>query len=672
MSSRKEIPPVPDERPEPPREMPVSGRHRPGPLQALIDDYFLQYASYVICERAIPALEDGLKPVQRRILYALHEKDDGRLIKVANVVGHTMQYHPHGDRSIGDALVSLTNRGYLIEGQGNFGNPFTGDPAAAPRYIECRLTPLARAHLFSDALTDYVPSYDGRNKEPVFLPVKLPLLLMLGAEGIAVGLSTRILPHNFRELLAAQIAVLKKQSFRLVPDFPTAGLIDASDYSGGNGTLRVRARFEHRDNGLVITELPWSTTTESLTVSIEEAIQKRKLPIRRITDYTSEKVEIALELEDRANPAKLIKSLYAFTDCELKLAARAVVLHRRRPVETDVEGILRENTRLLVKTLKRELRHRKDQLLDALHAKTLAQIFVENRIYKKIETCTTNAQVQKAVLAGLQPFRNMLRRDVTAADIERLLEIRIRRISLFDINKNRKEMDEIIGELKTVEKQLADVTKHAIRFLEGVLREIGESCPRRSEIACFEEIEVRVLTADELTLYHDAESGYVGSEVKGERLLSCSSLDKVVFVWKSGRYRVVQPPQKFFVNKDLVYAAVYDRDRTMTVVYRQEPFTYIKRFTFGGVILDKEYRCAGRDAEVLFFSDEDPAELYVKYKPAKRQRIHRQLFQPRELSPTTPKAKGNLMTSKTIARLSAVKPRWWRGGKGSPKGVLMS
>ena len=675
MSKQKELPLEPgkprDKEAGAPREMPVSGRHKPGPLQELIDDNFLQYASYVICERAIPALEDGLKPVQRRILHALHEMDDGRLIKVANVVGHTMQYHPHGDRSIADALVNLVNKGHLVEGQGNFGNPFTGDPAAAPRYIECRLTPLARAELFSDALTDYVPSYDGRSKEPVFLPTKLPLLLTLGAEGIAVGLSTRILPHNLRELLEAQIAILQKKKFRVFPDFLTGGSIDVSNYDDGNGTLPVRARMEPRADGLTIVELPWGATTESLIASIEEAIQKRKLPIKRITDYTSEKVEIALTLADGAEPAKVTKSLYAFTDCELKLAPRTVVLHHGRPEETDTGKVLRENTNLLVKTLKRELQHRKGQLLDALHAKTLAQIFIENRIYKKIEQCKTQPAVQKAVLDGLKPFRKMLKRDVTARDVERLLEIRIRRISQFDINKNRKEMDDILAELKTVEKCLADVTKHTIRYLRGLLRQIGDTCPRRTQVTRFEEIEVRALTANELTLCHDAATGYAGYEVKGAKLVTCSSLDKVVFVWKSGRYRVIPPPQKYFVGKDLVYAAVYRRDHTMTLVYHQEPFHYIKRFTFGGVIMDKEYLCTAEDSRIVFFSDEDPAELYVKYKPAKRQRIHQQLFHPRDLSVTSARAKGNLMTSKVIARISARKPRGWRNGKKSPKGVVM-
>lgn len=676
MSRQKELPLEPGgcaggAKPDARREMPVSGRHRPGPLQELMDGNFLQYASYVICERAIPALEDGLKPVQRRILHALHKMDDGRLIKVANVVGHTMQYHPHGDRSIADALVNLVNKGYLIEGQGNFGNQFTGDPAAAPRYIECRLTPLARDQLFSDALTQYVPSYDGRAKEPVFLPARLPLLLMLGAEGIAVGLATRILPHNLRELLESQIAILQKKKFSLFPDFPTGGSMDVSAYDGGNGSLPVRARIESREYGLAVVELPWGATTESLVASMEEAIPKRRLAVKRITDYTSEKVEIALTLADGADRAKVIRSLYAFTDCEIKVAPRAVVLHKRRPVETDVNRILRENTKLLVKTLKRGLQHRKGQLLDALHAKALAQIFVENRIYKKIEKCGTQPAVQKAVLDGLKPFRRMLKRDVTSSDVERLLELRIRRISQFDINRNRKEMDDIVAELKTVEKHLADVTRYTIRYLRGLLKAIGDTCPRRTEIARFEEIEVRALTANELTLCHDTATGYVGHEVKGKELLTCSSLDKVVFVWKSGRYRVVPPPQKFFVDKDLVYVAVYRRDRIMALVYHQEPFNYIKRFRFGGVIMDREYFCTGADSQVVFFSDQDPAELYVKYRPAKRQRIHQQLFHPRDLSVTTAKAKGNLMTSKSIARISATKPRWWRSGKRAPKGVVM-
>src|SRR6185369_6770433 len=365
-----------------------------GDLHVRVDKGFLEYASYVIRDRAIPNLADGLKPVQRRILWALHEKDDGRFIKVANVVGHTMQYHPHGDASIGDALVVLANKRYLIEGQGNFGSIFTGDPAAAARYIECRLTDLARTELFNDEITEFVPSYDGRNKEPVTFPCKLPLTLMLGTEGIAVGLSARILPHNFPELLEAQIAILKKQPFKCLPDFSTGGLMDARDYQDGKGSVKVRARIKTRDEStVVITEIPPTTTTDSLMASIEDATQKGKLKVKAINDFTSEDVEIEIKCPSGVDPEKLIDALYAFTDCEVTIGSRIVVIKDNRPVELTVSEVLRENTGQLVAVLKRELELSEKQLLDELHYRTLERIFIEERIYKAIEKCKTNEAV---------------------------------------------------------------------------------------------------------------------------------------------------------------------------------------------------------------------------------------------------------------------------------------
>ncbi|MFA6174229.1 MAG: DNA gyrase subunit A, partial [Kiritimatiellales bacterium] len=372
---------------EPRTRLALDSEH--GPLRRLVDFNFLQYASYVICDRAIPNVEDGLKPVQRRIMHALSEKDDGRFIKVANVVGHTMQYHPHGDASINDALVNLTNLGgYLIEGQGNFGNIYTGDRAAAPRYIECRLTPLAREELFNKELTRYIPSYDGRNKEPVVLPCKLPLLLMLGADGIAVGLSTKILPYNFIELLQEQIEILHEKvrtphKVTALPDFLTGGLMDVSEYDNGNGKVKVRAKIEERGgNRLIITDLPYGQTTESLTTSIEEAVRKKKVAVRAINDFTAENVEIELILSQGADPEQVKQALYVFTACESAITSRIVVIHNNRPVEMTVDEILHLNTKQLLIILEAELNLRKDKLLDAFHTKTLVQIFVENRIYK--------------------------------------------------------------------------------------------------------------------------------------------------------------------------------------------------------------------------------------------------------------------------------------------------
>src|SRR5580704_6590846 len=375
-------------------------------LHTRVDKGFLEYASYVIRDRAIPNLADGLKPVQRRILWALHEKDDGRFIKVANVVGHTMQYHPRGDASIVDALVVLANKRYLIEGQGNFGNILTADPAAAPRYIECRLTELARTELFNDEITDFIPSYDGRNKEPITLPSKLPITLMLGTEGIAVGLSARILPHNFPELLEAQIAILKKQPFKCLPDFPTGGLMDAREYADGKGSVKVRAKIKTKDEStVVIKEIPPTTTTDSLIGSIEDAAQKGKLKVRSVNDFTSEEVEIEIKAPQGVSADQLIDALYAFTDCEMSINSRIIVIKDNRPVEMTVSEVLRENTAKLVEDLKKELELKEHQLEEELHAKTLVRIFIENRIYKKIEQARTNEAVVKEIYDGFRPYR---------------------------------------------------------------------------------------------------------------------------------------------------------------------------------------------------------------------------------------------------------------------------
>lgn len=643
-----------------------------GPLQKLVDSNFLEYASYVICDRAIPNLEDGLKPVQRRILHALHDKDDGRFIKVANVVGHTMQYHPHGDASIADALVNLANKTYLIEGQGNFGNIFTGDRAAASRYIECRLTELAREQVFNKDLTKYIPSYDGRNKEPVTLPAKIPLLLMLGADGIAVGMSTRILPHNFIELLQAQIAIIEKKPFEVFPDFQQGGLMDVSEYDKGCGRVKVRAVIEKRsDEKLVITELPYSVTSEALISSIEDAVRAKKVPVKSITDFTSEEVEIELTLAAEASPEKAIKALYAFTACETPISSRIVVIHNNRPVEMDVTQVLKSNTAHLLVLLKRELNFKKKSLQEEFHTKTLVQIFIENRIYKNIEECKTAEAVEEAVVSGLAPFTGVLLRSVSKADIEMLLAVRIRRISLFDINKNKKEIGDILDGLQKVEKDLANLDRYAVRYLTALVKQYGPVYPRRTRITVFKEIAVRELTAKELEICYDRETGYIGFGVKGDTILQCSSYDKLIIVSDDGKYRLVVPPEKIYVGRDLHYCSRFDRDRVMTVIYTDESFTYMKRFAFGGTIMNKEYNCAAPGAKIHFFSDTDVAEVYVKYAAAKAQRIHQQIFSPSQVPVKGVKARGNQMTGKSISKLSVSKPRWWNDDEAHPKGVLL-
>jgi len=648
-----------------------------GPLRELMNENFLQFASYTICNRAIPTVEDGLKPVQRRIMHSLWEKDDGRFIKVANVVGHTMQYHPHGDASIGDAIVNLTNKRYLIEGQGNYGNIFTGDPAAAARYIECRLTELARNELFNPKLTAYIPSYDGRNKEPILLPSKLPLLLMLGAEGIAVGLATSILPHNFIELLKAQILIIQgKNPRKLYPDFQTGGVIDVKEYADGVGKIKVRAVIEKRHhNKLVITALPNGKNTEALISDIEEAIKKKKVPIREISDFTAEKVEIELTLATGATQDQAEQALFAFTACETTISSRPVVLYKNRPTEMTVSEILKANTAQLLDIFKRELELRLAELDDLFHSKTLEQIFIENRIYKRIEEQTTYEAVQQAVLDGFKPFRKLLRRDVNLDDVEQLLQIKIRRISRFDINKNREEIEGILKEEKETKHNLKYLNDYAIAYLNKLIEKYKKVYPRLTKVndEAFEEIEVRELTATELTLKIDRENGYIGTEIRGgEELFKCSSLDKILMVWDDGRYKMMPPPEKFFVDKNCLYIQLYDREKEFTAVYTEPSygFTYIKRFAFGGLIQNKEYRLAPEKSKVLLLEEGTPDSVYVKYKPAKSQRIHQQEFTPSEVICKGVAAKGIQMTSKDISRLSTKKPSWWDDSEKSPKGQL--
>jgi topoisomerase IV subunit A len=630
-------------------------------LHRRVDRSFLDYASYVIRDRAIPNLADGLKPVQRRILWALHDKDDGRFIKVANVVGHTMQYHPHGDASIGDALVVLANKRYLIEGQGNFGNIFTGDPAAAPRYIECRLTELARTELFNDEITDFVPSYDGRNKEPVTLPSKLPLLLMLGTEGIAVGMASRILPHNFPELLEAQIAILKKQPFKCLPDFQTGGLMDARGYKDGAGEIKVRAKIKVKDEStVVIKEIPPTTTTDSLIGSIEDASHKGKIKVKSINDFTSEEVEIEVRAPSGVSAEQLADALYAFTDCEVTIASRIVVIRNNRPIEMTVSDVLRENTAQVVETLKRELELKETQLQDQLHFRTLERIFIEERIYKKIEQCKTNEAVQAAVYEGFKPFRKQLIRDLADPEVERLLTVRIRRISLFDINKHREEMEQVKAALAETRKNLKNLTKYVVGHLEELLAKYGPQYPRLTKSSRYDEVDAKEVAFKAFKVAYDHESGYVGHKVSGDEFsVECTKFDKLILVFKDGHYQVTELPEKFFVGPDLVYCGLPERERVFTLAYTNREATYLKRFTFGGTILNKVYHCIPLKSRVLFFEPDTPKELYIRYKPALYQKINQQTCNPSEVEVKGPKTRGRQISIKDVSSINSQPSRGW-------------
>ncbi len=642
-----------------------------GPLKRLMDGNFLQYASYVIRDRAIPDLDDGLKPVQRRILFSLYENDDGKFIKVANIVGYCMQFHPHGDASIGEALVSLANRQYLIERQGNFGNIITGDPPAAARYIECRLTELARTELFNEELTEFVPTYDARKQEPVTLPAKIPLLLMLGAEGIAVGLATRILPHNFAELLEAQIAILNKKPFRILPDFPQGGLMDAGAYEDGRGHVLVRARIEKKDeHTLVIRELPFGATTDSLMASIEDAARKGKIKIKSINDFTAGDAEIEIQLPSEQDLDRAVETLYAFTQCQTQISSRIVVICDNKPCEMDVPGILRYNTTRLVEILRRELVRKRRRLTEELHSQTLVRLFVENRIYKRIETCASAEEVQRAVLEGLQPFRDQLQRDLTLQDVERLLGIPIRRISLFDLDRNRAEIERLRVDLSAAEQELAALVPYAIRYLRSLLRKYGEASPRRTRIAQFGEISERDLTANELAIAYDRERGYIGHKISGDALLACSPLDRLLLIWKDGRCKVVAPPEKLFVDTSLIYCSILDRERVMTAVFEWDFFTHIKKFAPGGLITNRESRVAPRGANLRFLADHNPRILYVRYATDERSKIRQQEFKIERLPLRDRDAKGHVLTSKRIEFIGADKPHDWDDDLTGPPGRL--
>ena len=627
-------------------------------LKQLFRDNFLDYATYVIKERAIPDARDGLKPVQRRILWSLHEMDDGRYNKVANVIGHAMRYHPHGDQSIGAALVSLANRGYFIDRQGNFGNILTGDDASAPRYIECRLTDLGRETMFNDRITETLPSYDGRNDEPVVLPAKIPAILLLGVEGIAVGMSTRILPHNFQEVLRAQIDYLQGRDFQLYPDFPQGGTMDVENYDSGRGRVRNRARIEKKDRKeLVIRELAWGTTTESVIRSMEKAARKGKLKISSIDDYTADKVEIRVRLGRGVSQEEGLKRLYAHTDCEMSHSASMMVIREGGPVESTVEELLRWCTDGLVEILRAELKLELGDLQDREHWLTLEQIFIENRIYKEIEECDTLGAIRKAVRDGLEPWLEQLPRELTDDDVERLLKLQIRRISRFDIESHREEVGEVRSRIKQVRKQLSNVKAYTVSYIEDLLEKYGSLWPRLTSIESFSDINVRKIARRNLKVGFDPGQGYVGTDVKGERTFSASEYDRIFVFGADGTYTAIPVEEKRYVDGEVVYCGVADRDQVFTVVYRdtESRLSYVKRFSTGGYIMEKEYRYIPEGGELMLFTERDNMRLEFWFKRKKRMRKFKDSILQSEVRVTGSDAKGvRLGGKKEISSIKAV------------------
>ena len=568
-----------------------------GKLHKLFDENFLEYTSYVVRERAIPDIDDGFKPVQRRILQTLYNMDDGRFHKVANVVGETMKLHPHGDASIFAALVNLANKGFLIETQGNFGNIYTGDEASAARYIECRLTPLAKEVLFNKDLTEYEESYDGRMMEPVSLPAKVPMLLLLGAEGIAVGMATKIMPHNFQELLEAQKAVLRGEGFQIYPDFIKKGLLDVSQYDDGNGRLRCRARIEEvNEKTIVIREIPYTTTTESLIDSIEKAAKSGKLKISSISDYTAEEVEIEIKLARGIYANDTIKALYAFTDCEVPISPNLTLIKDEIPEISSVSEVLRHNTAKLVADLTRELEIELNRLLEKLHARKLEQIFIEERLYKRIEEEKSYKGILKTIEESLLPYKDELVREVSREDIERLLEIRIKRISRYDIDRQQKEINAINKDIKGVKTSLKDTVSYTVTYINGLLQKYGKNQQRQTELTEFTEVSIRKVALSNLTMVYNRNTGFLGSGLKVEDeksdiVVHCSEYDKLLLIFNDGVYKVIPVTDKLFVGHDLEWFGTVEKDQCFNIVYRdgQENVSYVKRFMTPKFILDKEY-----------------------------------------------------------------------------------
>lgn len=567
-------------------------------VTGMYKDWFLDYASYVILERAVPAIEDGFKPVQRRIMHSLKELDDGRYNKVANVVGHTMQYHPHGDQSIGDAMVQIGQRELLIDCQGNWGNILTGDSAAASRYIEARLSKFALEVLYSPKITDWGVSYDGRRAEPNNLPVKFPLLLASGAEGIAVGLSTKVLPHNFNELIDASIKILKGKPFQLFPDFQTAGIADISNYNDGfrGGRVRVRAKIGQFDkNTLVITQIPFSTNTTTLIDSILKANEKGKIKIKKIEDNTAAEVEILIHLFPGVSPDKTIDALFAFTACETSVAPLGCVIEDNKPLFIGVSEMLKISTNRTVALLKSELEIQLSELEEQWHFASLERIFIEQKVYRLIEEETTKEGVISAIEEGLKPHIRYLKRAITEEDILRLTEIRIMRISKFDSNKAQDKIEALEGDIEQVKHDLDNLIDFAIAFFTRLKEKYGKGRERQTELRIFDDIEATKVVLRNTKLYVNKEEGFVGTSLKkDEYITDCSDIDDVIVFLRDGKMMITKVDAKTFVGKDIIHIAIFDRSDKRTIynmIYRDGKSgpSYIKRFNVSGVTRDKPY-----------------------------------------------------------------------------------
>ncbi len=629
-------------------------------------EWFLDYASYVILERAVPDLMDGLKPVQRRILHSMFDLEDGRYNKVANIVGHTMQYHPHGDASISDAIVQVGQKELLIDMQGNWGNIYTGDRAAASRYIEARLSKFALEVVFNPKTTNWQLSYDGRKKEPIHLPVKFPLLLTQGAEGIAVGLSTKILPHNFNELIDGSVKYLKGRSFKLFPDFQTGGSIDVSNYNDGNrgGRVKVRATVEKYDkNTIVIKEIPYGTTTASLIESIIKASEKGKVKIKKIEDNTSAEVEILVYLPSGSSIQKTIDSLFAFTQCEVSISPLCCIISDNKPQFLGVRDILKISTDNTKDLLKKELEIQLDELENQWHSISLERIFIENRIYRDIEEKTTWDEVLSTIDSGLDPFKSKLKKDVTVDDIKKLTEIPIRKISKFDLDKVKDKLDSIEVNIEDVKNNLNHLVDFTIQYFTHLKKHYGKDRKRKTKVDEFDELDKKTISIKNYKLYVNKAEGFVGTSLKKDEFVcDCSDLDDVIVFTSDGIMKVVKVDSKLFVGRDILHVSLFNSKSKETVynlIYRdgKNGTSYMKRFKVSGVIRDKDYNLTqGKEgSQVLYFSEnsKDEADIVTVYlrKRASLKKLKWEV----DFADLTTKgrdSKGNIVTKYNVRKIS--------------------
>lgn len=622
-------------------------------IKEIMKDHYLRYASYVILDRAIPDLADGLKPVQRRILHTLFKINDGKFHKVANVTGQTMAFHPHGDAPIYEAMVTIGSKGFLLDCQGNFGNPLTGDPAAASRYIETRLSKLALETMFNPKLTSFVPSYDGRNEEPVVLPAKIPLLLIQGAEGIAVGMATKIFPHNFQELISAEIELLRGEKVLLYPDFFTGGLMDVSEYDNGRGKLRLRCTIEEKNaKTIVIKEICPSTTTESIIASIEEAVKKGKIKIESIHDYTSDKVEIEITLPRGVYAKDVINQLYAFTECEVSLQSQMVAIVDGSPREITVSEALEYYVDKLKEYLRRELEIELSEVKSKIYERNLERIFIEEKIYHELERVEVYDNVFGVLDKSFQPFLKELVKAPEKADFERLLQIPIRRIAKFDLKKHKDECALLEERESAILKSLSNIVKYSIKYLESILKKYGEDFPRKTVIQNLEVVDRRSMEMKPVEVGVDMAAGYVGLKVAGNAKISCMNTDKILVLVSDGTYKVLPIEERTYVAKSgetILYAGAADKEQILTCCYRDKVsgVSFCKRFIVKQFIMEREYRYIEEGCEPLVVTT-DPSPFLVQLVPKAKQKLAAFERDPKDIPVKSVNAKGIRLNKRPV------------------------